>query len=573
MSDDDPRPDATVLPFVRPARRDVVPPAKAPRALPADDDDAAGDAMLLADLEAMGLDERIDDAERAALRGDPHACEDLPALRNARALRSLLRGDREAAFAEWQALIDEDPRASNALMLRRIYREREGDFPGALADLDAMIALWPKDAALYTARGLLHGHLEDHARACADFEHAAALAPNHHESWMWVGHSRAALGHHAAAVRALGRAIKLAPWRAPLYELRATSYFWQDKKEEALRDLDRCLELDPRCASAYKKRSLVRPWPEGAAAMLADFDAALALEPWDRHTLRMRAMCHAHLGDLRRAEADLFLAIALLWREPPDAYDKVDDADLHAFRAEVRMKRGAYRDAAEDLTQVIRLQRGRDAAMFLRRAEARRKAKDLLGAAADYASASLLDHVTRQALWRSMEEHRDAGRRDAYLEDLEILLLMNPRDPDALAERARVHEEAEEYEAARRCLDQALEGAEDRHDLLLRRARVWALLDEYTRAVEDLTRALAVAPVEAEYLGYRGVYRALADGPSPEAEADVDRAVQYAPDDPTAHYLRAWYLDLAGRPDEAERERALRDACMAELERRADEER
>jgi tetratricopeptide (TPR) repeat protein len=386
--DDDPHPGAHVLPFVRPARGGARPAAPVEPTPPPDDDPEADGAWLLAKLEAQGLDEAIEDAQQAILRGDPSACDRLPALRNARALRNAIRGDGDAALAEWQALIDEDPRQDDALALRQIYRERTGDFEGAIEDLSALIGLSPNDVERYRQRGLLFIHTKDHARARADFERAAHLAPNDHASYAWLGRSQSLAGDHAAAIRAFGRAIKLAPWSAELYEERATEYFHAGAPEAAMQDLTHCLAIDPKCAVAYRKRAVLHPWPEDADAWVADLDAALALEPDDRFTLRARAACHSHRGDAVREEADLTRAIDLLLREPAGAYDAAADAEHHAARAHARMRLGLYGAAVDDFTHVIRLQRGTDAAMFLLRAKARRKEGDLHAAALDDMAAS-----------------------------------------------------------------------------------------------------------------------------------------------------------------------------------------
>jgi Flp pilus assembly protein TadD len=111
-------------------------------------------------------------------------------------------------------------------------------------------------------------------------------------------------------------------------------------------------------------------------------------------------------------------------------------------------------------------------------------------------------------------------------------------------------------------LDQALALAGHRHDLHHRRAGVLASLDEPERAVESLARAVALAPCEPKYHAWRGYYRALAEGPSSEAEADVLRAVELAPEDVTALLVHAAYLVLRCDPSGRSRVFPLHVPCQ-----------
>jgi tetratricopeptide (TPR) repeat protein len=229
----------------------------------------------------------------------------------------------------------------------------------------------------------------------------------------------------------------------------------------------------------------------------------------------------------------------------------VSAASLHTARADAHLELGAHDDAVKDLERVIRMQRGLVAETYVLLAETHRKRGDLASAAAAYGRAISCRWGVYGELCRRMEESRDLDRKDAQAEDLEILLLINPADTERLAERARMRAEAGAYAEALADLDRALDGgaAAYRSDLFHQRAAAWSGLGDHAKAAEDASRAIAIAPYEAEYHAWRAIYRALADGPSEEAEADVDRAVELAPDDLTVRFLRAWYFEIDDRPD------------------------
>jgi tetratricopeptide (TPR) repeat protein len=237
---DDSRPLAPVIPLAgRVPRRAPRPAPPAPLAGGEEEDDAS----LLACLEAQQLDEAIVAAERDIVRGDVDEVETLAELRNRRALRSFLRGDHVAAVAEWQAIIDEDPRRTNALELRRIYLAEIGDLAGARADLDHLIRLSPRSAEAYRSRGVFfccHGDLE---RARMDYEREANLAPGDHETYVLLASVLSQAHDYLAAVRALGRAITLAPWSADLYAARAKEHTLAGQHDDAVKDLERVIAL------------------------------------------------------------------------------------------------------------------------------------------------------------------------------------------------------------------------------------------------------------------------------------------------------------------------------------------
>lgn len=548
MSDPtDSRPIAKVISLAgRTPRRAPKPAPPAPPAGEYDDD-----ASLLEDLEAQGLDEAIAGAERDVARGVDVDADVLAELHNRRALRSFLRGDHAAAIAAWQAVIDEDPRRTNALELRAIYLAEIGDLAGARADLDHLIRLSPKSADAYRSRALFFHCHDDFARARVDYERAASLAPGNHEIYVLLAAASTQAHDFPAAVRALGRAIKLMPWSADLHAARAKELTLAGRRDEALRDLARCLELDPRHAEALRWRASLHPFPEGVDARLADLDRALAVEPDRWEALRDRAACHQHRGEHGLCVADLTRAITLFFAQ--DDQDHDEDAALHAARADAHLSLGAADDAVEDLKRVIALQEGWVADTHLLLADAHRLRGDLPAAAAAYREAILRDPSQRGALRERLQENRDAGRTEAQREDLEILLLLYPTDTDALEARAQLFSEAGAHAEALADLDGALAGVQAtyRHDLFHQRAGVRWSLDDFAGALEDESRAIAIAPYEAEYHAWRGFLRGLDAGPSAEAEADVDRAVALAPEDLTAHYLRGSYLVLARRRKEA----------------------
>ena len=510
----------------------------------------AGRTALDAEREQRELDERIALAEREIERGHREAVSERAILRSLRAIRRFRRGDHDGAFAEWNELVDEDPRQDDVLFMRASFHWFAGNLDAAVADLDRAAELWPARAQIYERRGKVLMELEDYDRANANFLRLIQLTPRDPSAYLCLAKSQRFGGDPGAAIRACGRAIKLDPWRADPYELRASCYLAQRSRDEARKDLDRCLELDPKRASALRTRAELYTSPDKDSLELADLSRALELEPNHTRALQRRAFCHERRGELELAIADYTRAIEL----------KPGEAAFWSGRGEAYLKLGAHESAMTDLTQAIVLCDGYDAEAYWLRGHARRKRGDLQGAREDYIEALRLDEsLYEEVKWRRCMNSR-LGTTAEKMEYFDIALIVCPTDYTDLFERAKLHISLKAYDAALRDLDKAVELAGTWwDDLYHARAEVHCHLGAFEKAAEDESRALAMMPYVAEYHGFRGIYRALSAGPSREAAADILRALELAPEDKTMLFLRDWYRELAERPEEQVRADELAD--------------
>src|SRR5262249_54251810 len=159
-------------------------------------------------------------AEGDLARGDGGAARRLRALHSLRAMRSFERGDRSAAYDEWEALANEDPEDADPLLTRALFFGRD-DRDSALDDLTRAAGRAPDDPEVYLRRGRLFVLLHDWERALPDFRRLVHLRPRDLDALHWLASALRFTGDHDTAIRIIGRAIKLAPWRADFYALRA----------------------------------------------------------------------------------------------------------------------------------------------------------------------------------------------------------------------------------------------------------------------------------------------------------------------------------------------------------------
>lgn len=167
---------------------------------------------------------------------------------------------------------------------------------------------------------------------------------------------------------------------------------------------------------------------------------------------------------------------------------------------------------------------------------------------------------------------RPALRRQA-LDDLSRAVAIDPDQPEALLNIARLSILEENKKRAVESLDQAIRRSANAPSLcakaLLLRAEV---VDDVARRRADLDEAVRLVPHEAAIVLARGLF--LADvGEFDKALADIDKAILLAPDRPTAYDLKAQLLARQKKYGPAlavlEKSRALQPDSIAPLVQQA----
>jgi tetratricopeptide (TPR) repeat protein len=129
------------------------------------------------------------------------------------------------------------------------------------------------------------------------------------------------------------------------------------------------------------------------------------------------------------------------------------------------------------------------------------------------------------------------GNFEDAVEPFSRALAIEPDDVDARSGRGRAYQALGEHALALADFDRAvkLEPGEARHHL--NRARALAMLGRLRQAVRACSRSIELAPGNAGAYYTRAVYRSHVDEEDPGVRADLDRAVELAPDQ--LPYLRA----------------------------------
>jgi tetratricopeptide (TPR) repeat protein len=517
---------------------------------------------LRKDLERQDLDKRIAAGRRALTSGDQVYERILPALRSLRAMRSFERGERRAAYQEWEALIDEPPDEADHLLTRAAFFAAGDDRATALDDLDRAAERRPDEPEVYERRSAHFRGLGDWERALADSRRLVHLRPRDPEAIADLAAALRFTGDHAGAARMYGRAIKLAPWQASLYESRAGCLMMTGPLADERADLDRCLARDPTNAGALHARSFVHRRMNEPELELADLSRAIELDPTHAGWFQTRGFLHRGRGHMELAIADFCGAIE---RSP-------DSACFLETRAELYEATGAIELAHGDRTRLIEIARAQEpskraswrhdegdepdpdavAKALWTRGKLQWQHGDRALAVADFREGLSRDPALINELYDLDREHRDNDETAERRAVLDMVIAIEASNEHARFDRSQLLFEAGDFAGALADLNAAIAIHPWSYYFHYRAQARWKL-DDLAGALEDGSRAVESTPGQYRWRAWRAIYSLAAEGTSAAAEADILLALETAPKDPEVLALRRRYLEGTKRPKAARR--------------------
>lgn len=515
-------------------------------------------------------------------------------------------GEHEAAVADFDAALALEPEVTSyhyrrGLSLAVLARPRE-----AITAFDNALRLEPTVVQVWLERGRAFEALGHDGPALASYERALRLDARHEASLSRRAFLLQRSGRAEEAIAAYDRLLAVQPRAAFGLNNRAGLLAGLGQREAALRDLDSAITLVPGDGNALRNRAqlllqlgrndpalrdLDRAGPGHDAgawhgmrgdALLAlgrpvpaldAYRAALALKPQDRATLfgfglaqeirgdrsaaaaaygALLAVDPEHDGALERRE-ELLPALgrsievwpsrlAGLLRDAGDAYEREREALQGAYRAlrpqaqpQPVLALPTPPDPLAALDAALALD-AFDVPRLIRRAQfsigqPQREAQ----ARADLATALLLEPENPAALvQRARLNYRD-GAYAAAQADAEAALRSEPRSIEALFQRARSLTARGQLSAALKAYDEVVAVAPANAAALLNRALLLQHAREYDRALADLDAAVAANRADPDGWVARAALR-TALGQTEAAIADFDRALSL-----DARLGQAWY--------------------------------
>ncbi len=170
----------------------------------------------------------------------------------------LQSGNRIAALAHFDRVIDFEYRLTDAYFLRGRTRYELGDFVGAIHDFKLLLKIDPQNSGAFNNMANARVALGDYEGARDDYNFAveysggdnALIYCNRGLNWL-------NLGMYVNAFEDFTKAIKIDSQYSRAYYFRGNIEALHFNFKNALRDFDRAVELDPTFANGYMKRGNV----------------------------------------------------------------------------------------------------------------------------------------------------------------------------------------------------------------------------------------------------------------------------------------------------------------------------
>jgi tetratricopeptide (TPR) repeat protein len=239
-----------------------------------------------------------------------------------------------------------------------VAKASEGDLNGAIAEFNRLIQLNPKDEIAYYNRGLLEANKGDFDIAIADFNHAIQLKPTFARAYNDRGSVKAAERDIDGAIADFNYAIQLSPQFVQAYLNLGSAKANTEDFDGAIADFNYAVRLDPDSVQAFEKLGSAKARKGDFEGAIADYNQAIQLDPKDFGAFELRALTRQLTGDFEGALRDLVLFDEL---SPPG--ESQDYAHLNIWLVGVR--RGQSAEANRALAAFLGSRRNMPAADWI----------------------------------------------------------------------------------------------------------------------------------------------------------------------------------------------------------------
>ena len=219
----------------------------------------------------------------------------------------------EKAEADYTEALRFSPENRTYMLLRADTRVQMKHFAEAQEDIDQLLRREPQAASVWTEKGLISMAQEDTLQALDAFEHASRYDRTNPAVWSALGVTNLLLEREDEAYAQLTQAINLGSKWAGDYINRGLIHYHRNNFRGALADYDQAVKIAPREADCYYNRGVMRQEVGDYNQALEDYNTAIRLAP-ERVELRyQRAVLQTQLKQWKEVLND---AKALIERYP-----------------------------------------------------------------------------------------------------------------------------------------------------------------------------------------------------------------------------------------------------------------
>ena len=216
----------------------------------------------------------------------------------------------ELAEADYTEALHFSPENRTYMLLRADTRAQMGQYDAALEDIEWILRREPQSASVWSEKGQVAFLKKDSLAALAAFEQAAAYDKTNPAVWSALGVTNLMLEREEEAYAQLTQAINLGSKWAGDYINRGLLHYRRHNYRGALSDYDQAVKLAPRDADCYYNRGVMRQDVGDYNNALADLNTAIELAPEHTEMRYQRALVKMQLKQWSSAVADLDSMIA-----------------------------------------------------------------------------------------------------------------------------------------------------------------------------------------------------------------------------------------------------------------------
>ncbi len=215
----------------------------------------------------------------------------------------------DLAEQDFDKALQLSPENRTYLSLRADVRASQKKFDEALLDIDYLIKREPTLATLYYERGVICMQKEDTAQAKKAFTTTTGLDSQNPSNWSALGMVNLMENDDQEALDNLTKAINLGSKWPGDYINRGIVFYKQHKYTSALNDYDKAIALAPQNAQCYFNRGVLRHELGDYNNAISDFNKAISLAPDNYEMYYQRGFTLLQLKQWQQAIADFEVLI------------------------------------------------------------------------------------------------------------------------------------------------------------------------------------------------------------------------------------------------------------------------
>lgn len=211
----------------------------------------------------------------------------------------------DEAEADYTEALHFAPENRTYMLLRADTRAMKKEYDEALEDIEQMLKREPQAASVWSEKGHIAIQKKDTLLALEAFEKAAQYDKNNPAVWSALGVTNLMLSHEDEAYVQLTQAINLGSKWAGDYINRGVIHYHRHNYRGALSDYDQAVKIAPREADCYYNRGVMRQEVGDYNRALEDLNTAISLAPERTEMRYQRGLVELQLKQWKAVVADM----------------------------------------------------------------------------------------------------------------------------------------------------------------------------------------------------------------------------------------------------------------------------